>query len=378
MQIATPNKTLSFLNSHLRWINVKRLFVLIALVFTATFAHDAYSEERTSTIDDLGPVALNYHYYGDSLLAIYHEIPSYERFKVLKDSLHRYYMTHPDEPIEHREFYEDFFEKGDDLLKVVRMEWDLLLKESISLTTGDSVFDSVYEANHSQIMDSLNRLPDQDRRIIQYALLVHEFREKDYASVEKMHVGMEIQALLDTIFRENPGFEINETNMPRVYQRRHSRKEHNALLYLGFGIPYMHLFGQDSSNSAETLGYEFLMGKVTVIGDFVLIAGISGGLESDEHFFSLTEVFAMYRPNLPFGYRWSVQPEFAIGWMYSGFEAPGFVYSTGVRFEKSMNQPVNTLERPAGYINGWGIGLTAIMKYANIVGVKLDLRWAIH
>ena len=237
--------------------------MLIALVFTATFAHDAYSEERTSTIDDLGPVALNYHYYGDSLLAIYHEIPSYERFKVLKDSLHRYYMTHPDEPIEHREFYEDFFEKGDDLLKVARMEWDLLLKESISLTTGDSVFDSVYEANHSQIMDSLNRLPDQDRRIIQYALLVHEFREKDYASVEKMHVGMEIQALLDTIFRENPGFEINETNMPRVYQRRHSRKEHNSLLYLGFGIPYMHLFGQDSSNSAETLANSLWIGTVT-------------------------------------------------------------------------------------------------------------------
>lgn len=377
MQKATLNKSLSILNSHLRWINVKRLFVLIALVFTATFAHDAYSEERTSTIDDLGPVALNYHYCADSALAIYQEIPSFERIKVLMDSLHRYYMTHPDEPIEHREFYEYCFENSDGLFKVARMEWDLLLKKPIHLNTVDSIFDSVYEANHSQIMDSLNRLPDKDRRIVQYALLVREFNKKDYASVEKMLVGLEIQALRDTIVRENPDFEKNKTNI-MLNLRRHSRKEHNAVFYLGFGIPYMHLFGQDSSNSAETLGYEFLMGKVTVIGDFVLIAGNAGGLDSDKKFFGLTEAFAMYRPNLPFGYLWSVQPEFGVGWMYSGFDVPGFVYSAGVRFEKSMNKPVNTLERPAGYINGWGIGLTAIMKYANIVGVKLDLRWAIH
>ncbi|MBQ3714581.1 MAG: hypothetical protein II892_03220 [Fibrobacter sp.] len=376
MQKATLNKSLSIFNSHLRWINVKRFFVFMSLMFSATFAYDI---DRGTGSCGWELFLSNNGYYGDSLLAIYQEIPSFERFKVLRDSLHRYYMTHPDEPIEHREFYEEFFEKGDDLLKVARMEWDLLLKESILLNTVDSIFDSVYEANHSQIMDSLNRLSDYDRRIIQYALLVREFNKKDYASVEKMHVGMKIQALQDTIDRDAPVYGRNETNKTMINLRRQSRRDHQIVdFYLGFGIVGMHLFGQDSSNSAESLGFEFLMGKVTVIGDFVLIVGEIGGLDSDKRFFGLTEAFAMYRPNLPFGYLWSVQPEFGVGWMYSGFDVPGFVYSTGVRFEKSMNKPVNTLTRPAGYINGWGIGLTALMNYANLVGVKVDLRWAIH
>lgn len=81
---------------------------------------------------------------------------------------------------------------------------------------------------------------------------------------------------------------------------------------------------------------------------------------------------------MPFGKLWSIQPEIGIGALISKLDDRYFYYSPGIRFEKSMNNPFNTLERPLGFINGWSVGIAAKMNKKDIMGIKVDLRWAFH
>lgn len=319
----------------------------------------------------------------------------FKNFANFRDSLFRYYITHPGEPIENRDFYEKHLNNGrNDLLKIARMEWDLLQEGPLLLYT-DVIFDSVYRANHKQIMDSLNHIHVQDNRLIRLALLSNRYMTSEASNkLTPYENKIAMQNLADTIARESKFYNGKGANVWNYgyVQKRQTREEHakNNDLYLGFGLFSIHLMGKSSDSRAESIGYEFLAGIVTKYGDFIATLGGGFGINTGEAFeyedetiehhdiLGIYDLSVIYRPNLPFGKLWSIQPEIGIGALISKLDDRYFYYSPGIRFEKSMNNPFNTLERPLGYINGWSVGVAAKMNKKDIMGIKVDLRWAFH
>ncbi|MCQ2098217.1 MAG: hypothetical protein MJY87_09805 [Fibrobacter sp.] len=59
------------------------------------------------------------------------------------------------------------------------------------------------------------------------------------------------------------------------------------------------------------------------------------------------------------------------------FETNVLYYSLGLRYERSLQSAEKIYHRERGYIAGWSIGAAVRMSYGDMVGVKVDLRWAI-
>lgn len=385
----------------------KKMKSLLFCVLMVVMAAPSLAQDRFANLGEgsgwaCGPVEdpIDYQDLADSIALIYGDnaymslVDSADAFdgrlRMLSDSLYLYYMNHPEKPIEHREFVENkLLGKSVNELKVARMEWNLLPEEFHFY--GDRWFDFIYQQNYERIHNSLDSLPLDRQRMIRLFILDYE---RDRLKEERAHYdkSMELQALADTIGAAHP-----ETDAWKMVQvtRRPSRMEHvrKDRLALGAGVFLTHLRDEDGKLKGESLGGKFYLGGKTFIGDFFVYGGGALGYNSGKSFVykedkkeknvrkgSMVGVFdggMMYRPNIPFGYLWSVQPELSLGFLNS-YYFDGMYYGGGVRFERTMQRYYNTLGNPAGFISGWSVGVSAKMSGSNMVGLEADVRWMLH
>lgn len=312
-----------------------------------------------------------FYYFGDSTLFIHVNTLNHDAFdrriETIGDSLYLYYMIHPEEPIKHREFLVEKLLRKPTEMSIVRMEWDLV-PELIRYSYYDDLFDSLYLVNQKQIKDSLMRYDDPKRVRIQYALMEYDLKnilkENKSEIISKMK---EMRAFLDST-------DIRKYDYPSSLKTRKEYVKIEGMCYIGVGSYLVYNVENDSIEKGVSLGIDVLLGYPTFVGDFVFrgsfIAYGSNGVFSD---FGL-----MYRPNLPLGYVYSIQPEFSVGELEIDRKYSLLYYALGIRFEKSMQKIDYIIERPPGFIMGWSIGLTAFMSYFNMIALKMDIRWAFH
>lgn len=312
-----------------------------------------------------------FSYLGDSTLFIYVNTLNHKAFdrriKTIGDSLYLYYMTHPEEPIKHREFLVGKLLRKTTEISIVRMEWDLVT-EFIQYSYYDGLFDSLYFVNKKQINDSLMRYDDPKRVRIQYALMEYNLEKIPKKNKSEIIAKVkEMRAFLDST-------DIRKNGYPSRLKTRKEYVNTEGMCYIGIGSYLVYNVENDSIEKGVSLGIDVLLGYSAFVGDFVFkgsfIAYGSNGSFSD---FGL-----MYRPNLPLGYVYSIQPEFSVGELNIDGNYSSSYYALGIRFEKSLLETYHIIDRPPGYIVGWSIGLTAYMNYLNMIALKMDIRWAFH
>lgn len=307
-----------------------------------------------------------------------------EKFVSFRDSLYHFYMTHPEDSVGHRSFVERLMPFSHPRnMEIIRMEWDDVLKgilDSVNalygyeIGRGDVLFDSLYQANYEQIHKSLGGLSPENRRLIQLVLARYE-RSLLKDDTERHELAERVRPLADSVARENKN--VNPWHLAGIperlgrvaYVKKYS-------FYFAHGFFNTHLFSDKRSLEGGLLGWEFYLGGTTRIGDFALYDGLAAGFKKDGSGTFILDAGLMYRPNLPFGHLWSIQPEFGGGGVFISDDIVPY-YFGGIRYERAKKSG-GTEEGPAGYLNGWSVGVSAKMIGTDLVGVKLDLRWTIR
>lgn len=307
-----------------------------------------------------------------------------KKVESFRDSLYRFYMTHPEDSVEHRSFVESLIPFPHPRnMEIARMEWDDVLEGILDdenarygyvIGMGDVLFDSLYQANYEQIYNSLDSLSPENRRLIQLVLIRYEMillRDEK----ERRELTERARPLADSVARENKNVNAwRLAGIPERLNRVAYVKKYS--FYFAHGFFNTHLFSDKRSLEGGLLGWEFYLGGTTRIGDFAFYDGLAGGLKKDGSGTYILDAGLMYRPNLPFGHLWSIQPEFGGGGIFISDDIVPY-YFGGIRYERAKKSG-GTEEGPAGYLNGWSVGVSAKMIGTDLVGVKLDLRWTIR
>lgn len=299
-------------------------------------------------------------------------------------SIYVYYATHPEEPIDSLYLQEKRIQFSGILgLRYLRKEWDSLPEWFTMPSNGDELFDTLFTADSVAIIQSIEQQEPVRRLKLLYILKTRDGarcsrnKEKDCdVFYREMHaIDDSLKYYEGAFYKENLGV---------------SRK--SSSFYGGFGVTHIEPVNTSDYHFVFDLGVELLAGIPTRIGDFVYYGGFSFAYANstidvkgfrDSGWFILMDTGLMYRPAvvLPFvdGWRWNIQPEVGAGMVGEpyDFETNVFYYSLGLRYERSLQSAEKIYHRERGYIAGWSIGAAVRMSYGDMVGVKVDLRWAI-